>query len=360
MTEKKWARSIRAKGTFIAIGIMFFSCFASFTLMTIIFMSFYDDTMSIGEAHAVFGNFMAATLVICVAWGSLLLYLAIKKISDPIIRISDAAGAVARGDFSVKVAYKSNDEIGVLAHNFNLMTAELGNMEYLRKDFISNVSHELKTPVASIKGFAEMLQEQNLAAEDFQAYLGIIIDETQRLSHLSSNMLRLSRLDHQLILERSSTFSLDEQIRRTLVLLEEKWSAKNLELELELEKIAYAGDEELIQQIWLNLLENAIKFSPEYATITVRAKKAPRDTVVQIQDQGLGIAENDQARIFERFFQVDKAHSQEGSGLGLAITKKIVEIHQGEISFISDPGRGTCFTIRLPWENETPRGTVRS
>lgn len=350
--NKNLTNSIRAKGTLIAIGIMFCSCLVSFALMTTLFLLFFhDSSLNIGEAHAVFGKFMAATLIICVVLGSALLYLAIKKISDPIIRISDAAREVAKGDFSIKIAYKSNDEIGILAQNFNLMTAELGNMEYLRKDFISNVSHELKTPIASIKGFAEMLQDKNLSAEDFQTYINIIIAETTRLSHLSSNMLKLSRLDHQLIPERSQTFFLDEQIRRTLVLLEEKWSAKQLELDLDLEKIVYTGDEDLIQQIWLNLIENAIKFSAEPGTICIRAKKIQDQAIVEIKDQGIGIAKNDQERIFEKFFQGDKSHSKEGSGLGLAIIKKIVEIHKGEINFTSEAGLGTTFTVRLPLDN---------
>lgn len=349
---KKLTNSIQAKGTLMVIGIMFFSCFISFALMMIIFwLFFHDNNMSFSEAHAVFSKLMAATLIICVVLGSVLLYLTIKKISDPIIHISDAAREVAKGDFSVKIAYKNNDEIGVLAQNFNLMTAELGNMEYLRKDFISSVSHELKTPISSIKGFAEMLQDKNLSEDDFQAYLSIIIAETKRLSHLSSNMMRLSRLDHQLIPEHYNTFWLDEQIRRTLVLLEEKWSAKELELDLDLEKIIYTGDEDLIQQVWLNLIENAIKFSGQPGTICIRAKKVLNKAVVEVKDQGIGIAEKDQERIFEKFFQADKSHSQEGSGLGLAISKKIVEIHKGELNFTSEPGRGTSFTVTLPLNN---------
>jgi len=155
----KLSNSIRAKGTLIAIGILFFSCFA---LMTSLFLVFHDD-LSVSEAHAVFGSFMFVTLILCVALGGSLLYFAIRKISDPIIRISNAAKEVAKGDFSMKIDYKSNDEIGMLAQNFNLMTTELGNMEYLRKDFISSVSHELKTPISAIQGFAEMLQDKDLS-----------------------------------------------------------------------------------------------------------------------------------------------------------------------------------------------------
>lgn len=348
---KKLSNSIRAKGTLMAIGILFFSCFVSFALMTILFLVFYDD-LSVSEGHAVFGSFMFVTLILCVALGGSLLHIAIRKISDPIIRISNAAKEVAKGDFSMKMDYKSNDEIGVLAQNFNLMTTELGNMEYLRKDFISSVSHEIKTPIASIQGFAEMLQDKELSEENFQAYTNIIIDETKRLSHLSSNMLRLSKLDHQFIPESTKPFSLDEQVRRTIVLLEEKWSRKNLELDIDLDEIVYTGDEALIQQIWLNLIENAIKFSAESGTIFIQVKIISNKVVAEIKDQGIGISKIDQGRIFEKFFQADRSHSEEGSGLGLAIVKKIVEIYDGEIKFTSEIGQGTTFVVKLPFRNQ--------
>ena len=348
---KKLSKSIRAKGTLIAIGILFFSCFISFALMTTLFFLLFHNDLSVSEAHAVFGRLMFVTLILCVALGGSLLFVAIKKISDPIIQISNAAKEVAKGDFSMKVDYKSNDEIGVLARNFNLMTTELGNMEYLRKDFISSVSHEFKTPMASIQGFAEMLQDKDLSEENFQAYTNIIIEETKRLSHLSSNMLRLSKLDHQFIPECTKPFSLDEQIRRVIVLLEEKWSRKNLELDIDLEEIVYTGDEALIQQIWLNLIENAIKFSAESGTIFIKAKKISDKVVTEIKDQGIGISKTDQGRIFEKFFQADKSHSKEGSGLGLAIVQKIVEIYDGEIVFTSEIGQGTTFVVKLPLKN---------
>ncbi|EHQ90944.1 HAMP domain-containing sensor histidine kinase [Desulfosporosinus youngiae] len=345
---KTLSNSIRAKGTLIAIGILFFSCLVSFALMTLLFLVLFHGDLSISEAHSVFGRFMFVTLILCVALGGSLLYFAIRKISDPIIRISNAAKEVAKGDFSIKMDYKSNDELGILVQNFNLMTTELGNMEYLRKDFISSVSHEFKTPLASIQGFAEMLQDKDLSEDDFQAYTTIIIEETKRLSHLSSNMLRLSKLDHQFIPERTKSFSLDEQIRRTIVLLEEKWSKKNLELNIDLDEIVYTGDEDLIQQIWLNLIENAVKFSAESGTIFIQAKKTPDMVVAEIKDQGVGISNIDQGRIFEKFFQGDKSHSKEGSGLGLAIVKKIVEIYDGDISFTSEIGQGTTFVVKLP------------
>ncbi|MEH7131119.1 HAMP domain-containing sensor histidine kinase [Neobacillus drentensis] len=348
----KISKSIRAKGTLIAIGILFFSCFVSTAITTILFLVSYDKNMNIREAHGIFSSLMFLSFFLCVALGSILLYTAMRKITEPIIRISDAAKAVSKGDFSIKVIQQSDDEIGTLAKNFNLMTEELNNMEYLRKDFISSVSHEFKTPIASIKGFAELLQNKNLSDEEFRTYTNIIIEETKRLSHLSSNMMRLSKLDNQRIPESVKIFSLDEQIRKTLVLLEEKWTSKNLTLEIDLDQISYTGDEALIQHIWLNLIENAIKFSKEEGQIFINAKKFTNHIYVEIKDEGIGISNQDQARIFEKFFQADLSHSKEGSGLGLAIVKKIVEICRGEIQFVSGLGRGTTFKVHLPVENE--------
>ena len=321
-------------------------------MMTIAFLMVYKNELSIQEAHVVFGSFMLITLLLCIGIGSVLLYSAMKRISKPIIEISNAAREVATGNFAIETTHKSNDELGTLSKDFNLMVKELGNMEYLRKDFISSVSHEFKTPIASIKGFAEMLQDKSLSDEDFRLYTGIIIEETGRLSHLSENMLRLSRLDNQSIPENKREFMLDEQIRKSIVLLEEKWSKKDLYLDLDLEQIIYSGDEGLIQQIWLNLIENAIKFSEESGKIFIKARKFPYHVCIEIKDQGIGIDKIDQSRVYEKFFQADKTHSKEGSGLGLSIVKKIVEICNGEIKLISEGGNGTTFVIRLPIHNE--------
>ncbi|WHY77600.1 HAMP domain-containing sensor histidine kinase [Neobacillus sp. WH10] len=348
----KISKSIRAKGTLIAIGILFFSCFVSTAITTILYLVSFDKNMNIRESHEIFSSLMFLSFFLCMALGSTLLYTAMRKITGPIIRISEAAKAVSKGNFSIKVMQQSDDEIGTLAKNFNMMTQELNNMEYLRKDFISNVSHEFKTPIASIQGFAELLQDKNLSDENFQTYTNIIIEETKRLSHLSSNMLRLTKLDHQLIPESVKPFSLDEQIRKTIVLLEEKWSRKNLVLNIDLDSITFTGDEALIQQIWLNLIENAIKFSTEMGQIFIKAKKFPSHIYVEIKDQGIGISKQNQVRIYEKFFQADKSHSKEGSGLGLAIVKKIVEICGGDIKFISELGRGTTFEVNLPVHNE--------
>lgn len=346
---RKISSSIRAKGTLAAISILSFSCFTSFSIMTIFYLIFIKDSnISVRDAHVL----MFITLCLCVAIGGVLLFLAMRRISKPIIRLSHAAKEVANGNFSVKVENNSNDEIGTLAQNFNLMADELSTMEYLRKDFISNVSHEFKTPIASIQGFAEMLQNKDLSDENFHQYTNIIIEESRRLSLLCSNMLRLTRLDNHFIPEKAKPFSLDEQIRKTIVLLEDKWSKKKLEFDIDLEDISFLGDEALVQQIWLNLIENAIKFSYESGLVSIQAEKIANTVSVKIKDQGLGIAEETKDRIYEKFYQSDISHSKEGNGLGLAIVKKIVDICDGTIEYKSEIGLGTSFTVKLPIKNQ--------
>jgi signal transduction histidine kinase len=271
-----------------------------------------------------------------------------KHIIKPIKQLSDSTKEIAKGDFDIKIKAKCEDEIGVLANNFNSMIEELKSMEYLRKDFMSSVSHEFKTPIASIQGFVEILKDKNLPRERFEEYTDIIIEETKRLNNLCSNILRLSRLDNQVIQNEIKRFFLDEQIRKTILLLEDQWTQKDLELNIELEELTYNGDEELIQQIWLNLISNAIKFSNSKGKINISLKTFDKKAIVEIEDYGIGISEEGKSRIYEKFYQEDTSRAEEGNGLGLAIVKRIVEICQGTITFESNIGEGTKFIITLP------------
>lgn len=342
---KKISSSIRAKFTLIFISILCFSCLASFIFVVLVNLSFIGIKIKSNDI----GEFLllTITLVICALIGSILVFFVTKFIAKPIKNISEVTKEIAKGNFDVKINYKSQDEIGILAKNFNLMTEELKNMEYLRKDFMSSVSHEFKTPIASIQGFVEIIKDKKLPNEKFEEYTDIIIEETKRLNNLCSNILRLSRLDNQIIQNQKTKFYLDEQLRKTILLLEEQWSSKNLELEINLEKVCYEGDEELVQQIWLNLIGNAIKFSLDYGTIFVSLKTIEDTVIVEIVDEGIGIPEESQKRVFEKFYQAEASHSSSGNGLGLAIVKRIVEICQGTVNFESKVDVGTKFTVQL-------------
>jgi signal transduction histidine kinase len=288
------------------------------------------------------------TLISYIVIGSFLIALSAKRAVRPIMKLTSATQEVARGNFDVQVDSKDKDEIGQLIHNFNRMTKELKSIEYLRKDFISSVSHEFKTPIASIQGFAKLLQNNNLTEEEKREYTQIIIEETARLSRLSSNILNLSRIENQEMLGEKTKFLLDEQIRKTILLLEHEWSVKNIEFDIELDKVQYLGDEELLQQVWINLLNNAIKFSHENGKITVRLYQIGSVVKIKISDTGIGMDEDVQKRIFEKFYQGDKSHFNDGNGLGLAIIKRIVDLCGGRIYVKSCQEKGSTFTVELP------------
>jgi signal transduction histidine kinase len=209
------------------------------------------------------GNFKGSALVlfICSCLGSIMTAIAAGLVVRPIKKLTAAAREVSKGNFNITVEPKSSDEIGQLTETFNVMTGELKNMEYLRKDFISSVSHEFKTPITAIQGFAKLIREKQLPREQFEEYADIIISETGRLSNLSTNLLRLSALENQAIHDKFAEFSLDEQIRRVILLLENKWSEKNIDFDLDQNETRYSGNEELMQQVWINLMSNAVKFS---------------------------------------------------------------------------------------------------
>ncbi|MTI96267.1 MAG: HAMP domain-containing histidine kinase [Firmicutes bacterium] len=288
------------------------------------------------------------SLLFYVAIAVLLVVLMVNIVVKPIRRLSEATREIAKGNFDVQVDAVSNDEIGQLTENFNRMVRELKSIEYLRKDFISNVSHEFKTPIASIQGFARLLQSDGLSPEERAEYAEIIVEETGRLSRLSSNMMKLSKLETQEIVERGTPFALDEQIRKSIVLLEPEWETKGITFNIELVSVMYQGNEELLHQVWLNLLGNAIKFSEKGGTIDIRLWQQEKQVFIEIADQGIGMDAEVQSRIFEKFYQGEKAHFREGSGLGLALVKRIIEMHGGRIDVESVPGQGSTFTVRLP------------
>ena len=290
---------------------------------------------------------IAASLLISALTGSCLMVMIARRLLMPIQQLSSAMKEVARGNFDLSIEQKCDDEIGQLTQSFNKMAKELKGIEYLRKDFINSVSHEFKTPLASIQGFAKLLKNQPLSTKQSEDYMDIITQESGRLSKLCTNILNLSKLENQQIVIRQSYFSLDEQIRRTIVLLEPEWSSKNLELLIELDTAIYYGEMELTQQIWMNLLSNAIKFSPDDGIIRVELIQTEDDIEVSISDNGIGMSLDTQSRIFEKFYQADKSRARVGHGLGLSIVKRIVELSDGQIIVQSKLGEGTTMTVKL-------------
>lgn len=283
-----------------------------------------------------------------IAIGTILSSYVGKRFLRPIRALAEATDSVSNGDFSVEVKMPSNRELRELVGNFNHMTKSLGSIDTLRKDFINSVSHEFKTPIASIKGFASLLRDKGLSDEERDEYLDIIESESQRLSLLSSNILSLSRLENQTALTDCCEFSLDEQLRRVILTLEPQWSEKGLDMEIELESVSVNASEELLWQAWMNIIGNAVKFTPQKGTISVSLTMRADEAVVTIADSGIGMSEEQKERIFEKFYQCDKSHSGHGNGLGLPLAKRIIELSGGTIEVESKPAEGSAFIITIP------------
>lgn len=267
----------------------------------------------------------------------------------------DALRRIAQGDFNVFVsAMDDRDPYGELAASVNKMAKELGSMEKLRQDFISNVSHEIQSPLTSICGYATLLKGDNVSPEAVSRYAGIIEAESRRLSKLSDNLLKLSALEADCASFACKPFRLDKQLQNVLLMLEPQWAGKNISPEVELAKIDFIGNEDLLSQVWINLLHNAIKFTPENGWIRVTLFHDKDCVACSIADNGTGISPEDQMHIFERFFKADKSRDRSlgGSGLGLSLVKKIVELHGGVVKVESEPGKGSVFTVKIPEKRE--------
>jgi signal transduction histidine kinase len=257
---------------------------------------------------------------------------------------------ISRGDFSILISETEDGHFRGIAKAVNEMAKNLGTLETMRQDFISNVSHEIQSPLTSIGGFASLLKKNDLLPAQRERYAEIIGAESRRLSSLSDNLLKLSSLDHSASPLTKTDFRLDKQLEQIALTLEPQWSAKHLSVEADLQKCAVTGDEDLLSQVWMNLLANAIKFTPAGGQIAVSLNERETGVTVTIADTGCGMAPEDQIHIFERFYKADKARDRSlgGNGLGLSLVKKIVELHGGHITVESEIGKGAAFEIRLP------------
>jgi len=271
-----------------------------------------------------------------------------RKIVNPIKKITDATKKVASGDFTIELETKRDDEIGELTHNFNKMVKELNSIECLQKDFINNVSHEIKTPISSIQGFAKLLEADDLSKEERKEYAEIIKEESDRLLYLSTNILKLAKLENQERIMNKTKFNIAEQIRRTISVLEPKWKEKNIKFNVSLKEQEFWGEKDLMYQVWMNIIENSIKFSKQDGQIDVKMKTNQDSIIVEIKDYGIGMEEEEAKKIFDRFYQVDKSHTKPGAGLGMTIAKRIVELSGGKIEVTSKLNESTTFIVTLP------------
>lgn len=277
----------------------------------------------------------------------LMAWMTSRLIADPVTQLTRATRLVSDGDFSVKLPEHMPGEVGELMQSFNTMTDALGRTSYLQKDFISSISHEFRTPIASIRGFARLLQMDGLDENTRREYVDLIAQESERLSRLSETLLRLSALEQQAAPACLTEFRLDEQIRQVILRLEPAWSSRNINWQLDLQPVTLKSDSELLVQVWINLIQNAVKFSNEGGTIEIEVKQ-DQGAEVRITDHGIGMSAETISRIFDRFYQADHSRSKQGVGLGMCLAKRILDILHGDILVSSTLGEGSTFTIKLP------------
>lgn len=268
----------------------------------------------------------------------------------PINKIGQAARKVAAGDFTVRISSerkdKKKDVMELLIDDFNKMVQELATIETLKSDFISNVSHEIKTPLAVIQSYATVLYNGNMSEEQREEYLKTILEATRKLSVLITNILRLNKLENQKIVQ-AQTYSLDEQLRCCILGLEEKFEEKSIEFDADLEEVIVTTDESLLEIVWNNLLINAIKFTEPGGSVMVKLKTKDGIAMVSVSDSGCGMSEEIIRHIFDRFYQGDTSHSSEGNGLGLSLVKRIIDLVDGKITVESESGNGTTFMVTI-------------
>lgn len=273
-----------------------------------------------------------------------------KMLIDPIAKLRSAMREVADGDFKVEAKCESRiQDVQDIYDSFNSMVRELSTTETLQTDFISNVSHEFKTPINAIEGYASLLEGEP-SPEEQRAYVEKILFNTRRLSALTGNILLLSKLSNQSILPQKTQFRLDEQIRQAIVALEQKWSEKELGFEVELAETPFFGYESLLPHVWTNLIGNAVKFSPKGGEIRIKMMRTEGAVVFTIEDDGPGIVPGDEEHIFTKFYQSESSHGMEGNGLGLALVRQIVEMSGGSVGVQNLEAGGCRFTVRLPLE----------
>lgn len=316
----------------------------SFMLMTWIIR----DLLDVKHIYAAMGLELAGMLgfftIVLVPMISVLY----RRRAREVVTLSEAIQKVAAGDYSTRITEYKRAQIKPIYDDFNKMCAELESVKLLRNDFINSYSHEFKTPISSINGFASLVLEKDMSEEEQKKYLKIIVDESARLSNLATSTILLSKLTAQSIVTDIEEYDLGEQLRECSVILSGKWLQKNMEFDVSLDHVMYSGNKEMMQHLWINLLDNAVKYTPEGGKVTVSVSEENGYAIVKIADTGEGMSKEVREHLFDPYFQGDSSHSRQGLGLGLSIVKRIVELCKGTITVRSKVGEGSIFTVILP------------
>ena len=340
---------------------------ASSLILTFLFLFFLSKLFPDTYTHWMVRPLLLIGILLaaCSVVGTVISFFLTKHFLKPMSELMDATKAVAAGDYSVRVGtermlldikeyHSPVNEFEDFVESFNKMAEALGSVEMLRSDFVNTISHEFKTPVVSIRGYAKLLQDPNLTDDQRREYTDTILQESQRLSSMSSNILLLSRYEHTEVLTGKTVFSLDEQLRDCIQLQSRAWLDKDIILSGELESVMFYGNPDIMNHLWSNLLSNAIKFTPAGGAVSVSLTQREGAVVVRFSDSGIGMDEETLSHIYEKFYQADSSRQSDGNGLGLSIVKRIVTICGGDIAVESEPGLGTTFTVTIPAEPLPP------
>lgn len=342
-------RAYRFKLSLLFSMVVFVIMAAALTIAGVIvyFLAKYDVVL---KRSISVGSLVVAMAAACLIIGTAIA-LAVSKISlYPLNRLITQMNRLAKGDFAARLEYGkplgNHVVFKQLSESFNAMAEELQNTEMLRADFINNFSHEFKTPIVSIAGFAKLLKRGNLTDVQKTEYLDVIESESLRLAAMATNVLNLTKVENQSILTDVTEYNLSEQIRGCVLLLEDKWSKKDIDLRLDFEEFNIKANREMLKQVWINLADNAIKFAPRGGRVEIDIKRANERLRVSVKNEGAEIAPENRKKIFNKFYQEDSSHTGEGNGVGLAIVKRVVELHKGEIG-VECGGGYTTFTVTL-------------
>lgn len=349
--QKKYKAGLRACWAITSIMALCTACLVSCGIVVLGTVFLYNGEITVPVMVVLCLLVCTLTMVL----GGIFLYSETSHLVKPVEEINRVVNRITEGDFSAQIPRRQKpaknavywNELDELETNVNRMASELAGMDFMRKDFVSNVSHELKTPVASMMGFAQILLESDVPPTEQREYVSLIYDESQRVSRLCENMLRMSRLNNQALVIRREPVMVDEQIRKCVILLSEKWEDKGLEFDLELPRMWLESDPDMLQQIWLNLIDNAMKYSAAGTVIHISGQVDDQGISVSVRDEGIGIPPEKQGRIFDAFYQCEESHKKDGNGLGLSIVKRILELLDGSIECRSKEGSGTEMLVSI-------------
>ena len=316
-----------------------FICFASVLVIKYVENGY---TMTLNTVFFAGGIFIPLAIVLGISN-----YGMFKNTYKQFADLADGLEKAVEGDFYAKLDPSKAGIMSKVYKNFNRVTDELKNVRNMQEEFVNNYSHELRTPITSIKGFTEMLLEEDISEEERKKYLKIILDSANRLTNLAEESILMTKLDSQVILEKEK-YLISEQIRNCIIMLEPQWSARNIDINVEIEEITYNGNKDIMQHLWMNLISNSIKYNKENGRLNISLKKnSKNEIVVTISDTGIGMTEEQISHIFEKYYKVEKSKTMQGLGLGLTIVNKIINLVNGKINVTSKLEEGTTFTVIL-------------